>query len=123
MTFGFCFALLPLLSLDPESVFGSGHTLIKRIPDEDLSCPEEYLEKIAPPPPLVKAVDDESGSGDVESGDAMEETMVSEMSRDDPSHSVSSSVFVTNSGLARAVLSFPQDVPTESTPLLVSQEV
>ncbi|KAG7351681.1 urea transporter [Nitzschia inconspicua] len=69
MSFGFCFALLPLLSLDPETVFGSGHTLIKRIPEEDLSCPEEYLDKIAPPP-VMKEMDEEGkDDNDVEAGD------------------------------------------------------
>jgi hypothetical protein len=75
MTFGFCFSLLPLLSLDPESVFGSGHTLIQRIPDSDLSCPEEYLEKIAPPPSKTLD-DDEDDEGDVETGEVEKETVV-----------------------------------------------
>lgn len=63
MSFGFCFALLPLLSLDPESVFGINHTLIRRIPADELSCPEEYLEKHAPPPPIKEVLD-----ADVETG-------------------------------------------------------
>ena len=48
MSFGFCFALLPLLSLEPETVFGRGHKLIKLIPFSDLTTPEEYLDKIQP---------------------------------------------------------------------------
>jgi hypothetical protein len=68
---------LPLLSLDPESVFGSGHTLIQRIPDSDLSCPEEYLEKIAPPPSKTLDDDDEDDDeGDVETGEVENETVV-----------------------------------------------
>ena len=64
MSFGFCFAVLPLLSLDPSSVFGQNHTLIQRIPSEELSCPEEYLESIAVVP--AKKLEEE----DVETGKA-----------------------------------------------------
>ncbi|KAG7365781.1 urea transporter [Nitzschia inconspicua] len=69
MSFGYCFALLPLLSLDPETVFGSGHTLIKRIPEADLSCPEEYLDKIAPPPVMREMDEEGKDDNDVEAGD------------------------------------------------------
>lgn len=66
MTFGFCFALLPLLSLDLESVFGREQVCFLRIPADELSCPEEYLAKNFP---------DE----DVETGEDEKETIVSDV--------------------------------------------
>jgi hypothetical protein len=48
MSFGYCFALFPLLSLEPESVFGEGHKVIRHVPVSELTTPEEYLQKISP---------------------------------------------------------------------------
>jgi hypothetical protein len=77
MSFGFCLALLPLLSLDLESVFGAGQTLLQRIPIGELSCPEEYLEKMFPPP-LPSKVVPEDDDDDVENvGEVEKETIVS----------------------------------------------
>jgi hypothetical protein len=39
---------MPLLSLDPETVFGKG-SFIRHIPFLELSTPEEYLASVAPP--------------------------------------------------------------------------
>jgi hypothetical protein len=83
MSFGFCLALLPLLSLDPALVFGNGHSLLQRIPADELSCPEEYLAKLYPPTstPGGKAMpkddDNNNHDGDVEAGEAENETIVS----------------------------------------------
>jgi hypothetical protein len=80
MSFGFCFALLPLLSLDPESVFGSGQTLIQRIPTDELSCPEEYLAKMASTSTSSKVMpEDEEFDNDVETGEVENDTIVSIM--------------------------------------------
>lgn len=51
MSFGFCFALVPLLSLDMPTLFPStgGAAFMRRIPILELSTPEEYLQLIAPP--------------------------------------------------------------------------
>jgi hypothetical protein len=65
MSFGYVFALLPLLSLDSESVFGQG-SFLRHIPFLELSTPEEYLASVAP----VAVTDDvktaEVGDVDVE---------------------------------------------------------
>jgi hypothetical protein len=69
MSFGFCFALLPLLSLNPERVFGPNHVLIRHIPADDLSCPEEYLEKSHMAVPVK-----ETNDGDLEAGKAVNDS-------------------------------------------------
>jgi hypothetical protein len=87
MSFGFCLALLPLLSLDPalaKLVFGNGHSMLQRIPADELSCPEEHLAKMFPTSstPGGKAMpkDDDNNNnhdGDMETGEAENETIVS----------------------------------------------
>jgi hypothetical protein len=59
MSFGFCFALIPLLSLDMPAVFPvtGGAAFMRRIPLLELSTPEEYLQLIAPRPDEEEAVD------------------------------------------------------------------
>jgi hypothetical protein len=64
-SFGFCLAMMPLLSLDSIKVFGEGHTLIRHIPYSELSCPEEYLDKILGGEGEANDVDDEE-QNDVE---------------------------------------------------------
>lgn len=49
MTWGYVFALMPLLSINLDTVFGKG-SFIRRIPFLELSTPEEYLASIAASP-------------------------------------------------------------------------
>jgi hypothetical protein len=62
---GFCLTLLPLLSMDLESIFGQGH-FIRRIPESQLSTPEGYLDSIRSPAPpsLEEGSNDDDDDGD-----------------------------------------------------------
>lgn len=68
MSFGFCLAMMPLLSLDSTKVFGEGHTLIRHIPYTELSCPEEYVNILngGGDGEAGKEVDDDEEQNDVE---------------------------------------------------------
>jgi len=51
-TIGFCLTLLPLLSMDFETIFGGRDDhFIRRVPESELSTPEAYLESIRSPSP------------------------------------------------------------------------
>ena len=67
MSIGFCLAVIPLLSLDMQSVFPDtgGGAFMRRIPLLELSTPEEYLQLIAPPPSTSPPGNESSGD-DVE---------------------------------------------------------
>ena len=66
MSIGFCLSVIPLLSLDMQSVFPEtgGGAFMRRIPLLELSTPEEYLQLISPPSP-----ENESSADDVEQCD------------------------------------------------------
>jgi len=64
---GFCLVLLPLLSLDLDTILGQGH-FIRRIPESELSTPEGYLESLRPAVPLPPEEDSM-----IEYDDAVEE--------------------------------------------------
>merc|ERR1711935_1213095 len=70
---GFCLVLLPLLSLDLDTIFGQGH-FIRRIPESELSTPEGYLESLRPS--SVPLPPEEENSM-IEYDDAVEEIIMS----------------------------------------------
>mmetsp|Transcript_6476 Transcript_6476/g.7274 ORF Transcript_6476/g.7274 Transcript_6476/m.7274 type:complete len:866 (+) Transcript_6476:189-2786(+) len=71
---GFCLVLLPLLSLDLDTIFGQGH-FIRRIPESELSTPEGYLESLRPAASVPLPPEEEDSM--IEYDDAMEEEIMS----------------------------------------------